>query len=120
MGDDNFVRDLRTQSKSFSDSKALKSSDLIFWGANKTADLARVERLIPSLVRNGALWVVYPKTRRSLPGMESAAPRALGAADSIPGKERRVVGCLSQRQAGNYRASGAERRPGRWISRCEG
>src|SRR5271166_858538 len=68
--------------KSFSDSKALKSSDLIFWGANKTADLARVERLIPSLVRNGALWVVYPKGKQEITELQVlSAGRAAGLVD---------------------------------------
>jgi hypothetical protein len=63
MGDDNFVKDLRAQSKSFSDFKALKTSDLIFFGASKAGELTRVKRLVPSLASAGALWIVYPKGR---------------------------------------------------------
>ena len=82
MGDDNFVRDLRAQSKSFSDSKALKNSDLIFFGANKAAELARVKRLIPSLASAGALWIVYPKGRQEITELQVLnAGRAAGLED---------------------------------------
>jgi hypothetical protein len=66
MGDDNFVKDLRAQSKSFSDFKALKTSDLIFFGASKAGELTRVKRLVPSLASAGALWIVYPKGRQEI------------------------------------------------------
>jgi hypothetical protein len=82
MSDDDVVRNLRTQAKSFSDASALRNSDLIFLGANKTADLAAVERLIQSLVRNGALWIVYPKGRQEITELQVlSACRAAGLVD---------------------------------------
>ena len=82
MSDDNFVQDLRTQAKSFSDSKPLKNSDLIFFGAGKAADLARVERLVPSLASAGALWIVYPKGRQKITELQVlSAGRAAGLVD---------------------------------------
>jgi hypothetical protein len=82
MGDDNFVRDLRAQSKSFSDSKALKNSDLIFFGANKTAELKSVKRLVPSLASAGALWILYPKGRLEITELQVLnAGRAAGLFD---------------------------------------
>src|SRR5271166_518910 len=82
MSDDDVVRNLRTQAKSFSDARTLRNSDLIFLGANKTADLARVERLIQSLVRNGALWIVYPKGRQEITELQVLnAGRTAGLVD---------------------------------------
>ena len=45
MPDDSFVKDLRTQAKSFSDSKPLSNSDLIFFGAAKSGELARARAI---------------------------------------------------------------------------
>ena len=36
-------------------------ADLVFFAAQKTADLARIEKLKARLNSRGALWVVYPK-----------------------------------------------------------
>ncbi len=82
LSDDDVVRSLSSQAKSFSDARALRNSDLIFLGANKTADLACVERLIQSLVRNGALWIVYPKGRQEITELQVLrAGRAAGLVD---------------------------------------
>jgi hypothetical protein len=40
-----------------------KASDLVFLGVNRPRDLDRLGRLEPSLARDGAVWVVYPKGR---------------------------------------------------------
>lgn len=61
-----FLSDLHKSAKSFSDSKALKDSDLIFLGANVVAGLDRVARLKESLSPSGALWIVYPKGRQNI------------------------------------------------------
>ena len=66
MGDGDFAKDLRTKAKSFSDSKPLSNSDLIFFGAARSADLERTRRLVPSLASAGALWIVYPKGRKEI------------------------------------------------------
>jgi hypothetical protein len=66
LGDDNFVRDLRAHAESFSASRALKNSDLIFFGTDKAAELAHVKSLVPSLASAGALWIVYPKGRQEI------------------------------------------------------
>ena len=36
-------------------------ADLIFLGASKAAHLAKIEKLIPRMARDGALWVIRPK-----------------------------------------------------------
>jgi hypothetical protein len=82
IGDNDFVKDLRAQSKSFSDSKTLKDSDLIFYATDKAAELTRVERLLPSLASAGALWVVYPKGRKEITELQVLnAGRAAGLVD---------------------------------------
>jgi hypothetical protein len=66
MKDAGFVEDLRAQAERFSDSKPLKNSDLIFLGAESSADLTRVSELPPLLSSAGALWIVYPKGRQEI------------------------------------------------------
>jgi len=66
LADGGFVEDLRAQSKSFSDTQALKDSDLIFLGANKVGELTRVKELVTSLAGAGALWIVYPKGKQQI------------------------------------------------------
>jgi hypothetical protein len=82
MGDGDFVNDLRAQSKFFSASRALKNSDLIFFGADKTGELARAKELARSLASAGALWIVYPKSRREITELEVlGAGKAAGLVD---------------------------------------
>ncbi len=66
LKDVDFLKDLRSQAKSSSDSKVLNHSDLIFVGAEKPADLARAAKAAPSLGRAGALWIVYPKGKQEI------------------------------------------------------
>lgn len=70
INDEKFVQDLRSKTKSFSDSKPLKNSEMIFFGADKTVDLRRVAKLIPFLTSAGALWIVYPKGRQVIREIE--------------------------------------------------
>jgi hypothetical protein len=58
--------DARKSAAEFAEDKPLKDSDVIFIGAEVASDLARIKRLIPSLVGNGALWIVYPKGRKEI------------------------------------------------------
>lgn len=66
IGDGDFVKDLRARAKSFSDSKPLKDSDLLFVGAEKAADLVLIGKLIASLNVAGAMWIVYPKGKQEI------------------------------------------------------
>jgi hypothetical protein len=66
MKDADFIENLRPHAEQFSDSKPLKDSDLIFLGAESSAELARASRLIPSLSSAGALWIVYPNGRLAI------------------------------------------------------
>jgi hypothetical protein len=82
MSDNKFVQDLRALAKSFSNSKALKNSDMVFFGVVKAPELARVKGLIPALASAGALWIVYPKGRNEITEVQVLnAGRAAGLVD---------------------------------------
>jgi hypothetical protein len=82
MADNDLLDDLRAKAKSFSNSKALKNSDLIFFGATRTVDLALAEKLAPSLSSAGALWIVYPKGRQEITEVQVLdAGRSAGLVD---------------------------------------
>src|SRR5580658_1297568 len=48
--------------------KAAKESDLIFFGAGKDKDLAKLGALEKSLKPKGAIWVIYPKGKTEITG----------------------------------------------------
>ncbi len=80
--DADFIRDLRSGAKAFSNTKLLPESDLIFIGASESADLGEVGGLLPSLAKNGALWIVYPKGKQEIKeGQVIQAGRAAGLVD---------------------------------------
>ena len=82
IGDSAFLRDLRAQARSFSGTKPLKNSDLIFVGASEIADLGGVAQLVPSLASAGALWIVYPKGKQEIRETDViGAGRAAGLVD---------------------------------------
>jgi hypothetical protein len=66
LRDGDFLKDLRGRAKSFSDSKPLSHSDLIFVGAEKVVDLERAGKAAPSLSSAGTLWIVYPKGKQEI------------------------------------------------------
>jgi hypothetical protein len=66
MSDQEFLKDLRATAGSFSDTKPLKNSDLIFFGAGEAAELAGAGKLVSSLASAGALWIVYPKGTKEI------------------------------------------------------
>ena len=59
-----------------------KGTDFVFLGVHRPRDLARLDTLEPSLARDGAVWVVYPKGRKD-PGEVDviAAGKAAGFVD---------------------------------------
>jgi hypothetical protein len=66
IDDGDFVKELRATANSFSDSTPIKDCDLIFVGAEKTADLARAGKLAESLAVAGAMWIVYAKGKQEI------------------------------------------------------
>jgi hypothetical protein len=64
--DHSFHDNLRLNAKAFSAAKSLDNSDLIFLGADTAAGLSRLSKLTGSLASNGALWIVYPKSKQEI------------------------------------------------------
>lgn len=66
MAGDSTMEDARKAAAGFSESKPLKDSDVVFFGATTASDLGGIKKVLPSLVANGAVWVVYPKGRKEI------------------------------------------------------
>jgi hypothetical protein len=75
VDDEIFLRELEDAVAHLSIGRVLKQSDAIFFGVTKEAELARLERLKPSLKPNGALWIIRPKGR---PEISERATMAAG------------------------------------------
>lgn len=56
-----FLTDLTARVPDYSRGKRIANADLIFFSAEARGDLSRLESLVRSIARNGAIWVVYPK-----------------------------------------------------------
>lgn len=63
--DDWFVPELERHGADVS-ARRRKESDLIFIAVDDVGGLSAIGDLEPSLLRNGAVWVVYPKGRKDL------------------------------------------------------
>lgn len=74
-----FLEELRERQPRMADGRA----DLVFFAAEKTANLARVAKLAERIRPNGALWVVYPKGVPAIREIEVIeAGRAAGLKDT--------------------------------------
>jgi hypothetical protein len=61
------VRDrLERRTSDITEGTAAQGSDLIFFGAEKDKDLAKLRSLQKALKPNGAIWVVYPKGQKDI------------------------------------------------------
>jgi hypothetical protein len=82
MPDDATVKDVRKVAAKFADAKPLKESDAIFFGATGESELKGINKLLPSLASEGALWIVYPKGQKEITELQVlAAGRAAGLYD---------------------------------------
>jgi hypothetical protein len=80
--DKDFIRDLTEPGVVGGRSTAGGPPDLLFYGAETTADLDGVGPLREALPAEGALWIVYPKGRRDLREVDVlGAGRAAGLTD---------------------------------------
>jgi hypothetical protein len=61
VSDAGFLRDAKSRAGTLAIGRPRKDSDLIFFGAARAADLARLPRLVAAMRRNGAVWVVWKK-----------------------------------------------------------
>jgi hypothetical protein len=76
------LKGARKSAAAIAEDKPLKDSDVIFCGAEATSELTRIKKLIPSLARNGALWIVYPKGLKEITELQVlAAGREAGLVD---------------------------------------
>jgi hypothetical protein len=65
-GDDRFLAMLRSAGADLSVGRRRKQSDHLFLAVESMKDLAKIARLEPSMARNGAAWIVFPKGRKDL------------------------------------------------------
>ena len=65
-GDDHFLAMSRSAGADLSVGRRRKQSDHLFLAVESMKDLARIGGLEPSMARNGAAWVVFPKGRKDL------------------------------------------------------
>jgi len=77
-----FLEELEGAVAELSIGRAGKGRDAIFFGATKTAQLARLATLKLSLEPNGALWIIRPKGRPEISEQATmAAGKAAGLVD---------------------------------------
>lgn len=68
--DPTFLELMESNGVDFSTGRARKNSDLVFFAANKTSDLSRLENLRGYIKSNGAIWVVRPKGVKEIKEMD--------------------------------------------------
>jgi hypothetical protein len=78
--DEGFLEELEGAIAHLSIGRVVKDCDAIFFGVNKEAELARLEKLKGSLKPNGALWIIRPKGR---PEISERATMAAGQAAGL-------------------------------------
>ena len=59
--DSSFLNQIKPFAPTFAERKPAGDIDLIFFGAEKKEELKRLGPLRKAIVKNGAVWVVYPK-----------------------------------------------------------
>jgi hypothetical protein len=80
VADEAFLADLERMAGHLSIGRVLRDSDVIFYGADKEAALARLPALKAALKPAGALWVIRPKGR---PEISERAVMAAGKAAGL-------------------------------------
>ena len=63
---DGWFRDLLEERRADVSTRRRKNSDLLFVAIEEPEDLPKLAGLEPSMARNGAAWVVFPKGRKDL------------------------------------------------------
>jgi len=82
LDDAAFAADLESAGARVTLGKPKKNSDAIFYGANATAELARMSTLKTFLAPNGALWIIRPKGVKTITESDvMAAGKAAGLVD---------------------------------------
>jgi hypothetical protein len=91
--DEDFSSALGQRNASVARGKLAKDSDFVFFAAETTDDLKRLDTLRDSIKRNGAIWIIWPKGRKEL--NESHIRVAAIAAELVDIKVARVSETLS-------------------------
>ena len=80
VSDERFLNELEQAVALIAVGRVVKDSDAIFYGADREAQLARLEKLKASIKPNGAIWVIRPKGR---PEISEASVMAAGKAAGL-------------------------------------
>lgn len=64
--DAEFTKDLAQRSDDVTHTLPKRDCDLVFFGASKPSDLAKLDALRQAIRSDGAIWVVWPKARPEL------------------------------------------------------
>jgi hypothetical protein len=64
LDDPAFAKTLEARGADVGRGRLRKATDLVFLGVHRPRDLDRLDTLEPSMARDGAVWVVYPKGRK--------------------------------------------------------
>jgi hypothetical protein len=105
VDDTEFLAELEDAVAHLSIGRIVKNCDAIFFGAEKEAELARLEKLKASLKANGALWIIRPKGR---PEISERATMAAGKAAGLV--DVKVVGFSATHTAEKFVIPLAKRR----------
>jgi len=82
LPDAQFRNELTESEAKLASARSKSACDLVFFGAEQAAELAKISDLVARLKERGALWVIYPKGQSQIP--ESAVllgGRAAGLKD---------------------------------------
>src|SRR6202007_1538030 len=78
-----FITDIGPFNPEFEERKPAADIDLLFFGAATKKDLARLASLRKAILKNGAVWVVYPKGRQEIREIDVIkAGKAAGLTDN--------------------------------------
>jgi hypothetical protein len=81
--DVSFLSELGRRAPGYSRGEPQESMDLIFVAAERLADLRPLKLLAKAIHKKGAVWVVYPKGRRDIRGVDViAAGKSAGLVDN--------------------------------------
>lgn len=83
VDDGAFINDIEPFAPEFAERRPAGDLDLIFYRAEEKKALGRLASLRKAIVKNGAIWVVYPKGQRHIREVDViAAGKAAGLTDN--------------------------------------
>lgn len=81
--DSSFLNEIKPFAPSFEEKKPAGDLDLVFFGAEAKDSLKQIARLRKFIVKNGGIWVVYPKGKRHIREIDViAAGKSAGLTDN--------------------------------------